>query len=229
MPSLAEQHRQQQIALRAITLRELLRVWPAFDITDIDRTWPAVQQALTALIWLRHAQSSQLAAAYYQRARQAAGIGTIEAVLAAAPPLEQIDVALTHVGPVGAKRLLALGRTDAADQTLVKVSGTVGRLVLNGGRNTLLETAKADPRRVGWRRITSGKPCEFCSMLAGRGAVYREETGDFAAHDHCSCSAAPVFGEARAVREFTPSQRQISSEGRRIRNERVRAFIEENR
>lgn len=194
MPSLAETHRLQQIAVRGITLRQLAGIWPSFDITDIDGTWPAVQEALTALIWLRHSQSSRLSAAYYQTARRAAGIGATDSiVLAAPPPLEQIDRSLTFVGPVGAKMLLASGRKDAAQQTFVKVSGSVGRLVLNGGRDTLLQSAQADTRRVGWERVTGGNACEFCSMLADRGAVYSEDSGDFEAHDHCSCSAEPVF------------------------------------
>lgn len=192
--TLAELHRQQQLALRAVTLRQLVAIWPAFDISRIDESWPAVQQALTALIWLRNGQSSQLAAGYFQAARRHAGIiGVAPVVLADLPPVEQVATSLDFVGRVGAKQLVGAGRRDAVAVTLVKVAGTVGRLVLNGGRDTLTASIKADPRSNGYERVTSGNACEFCSMLADRGAVYGEESADFEAHDHCACSAEPVF------------------------------------
>lgn len=194
MASLAQAHRLQQLAVRAETLRQATRIWPAFDIADIDRTWRPVQESLTALVWLRHRDSSMVAARYYRTARTVAGVaGAAPIRLAVPPPLEQLAVSLTHVGPVGAKRLVALGRRDAAEQTFVKVLGTVGRLVLNGGRETLTATIQADRRARGFERVTSGNACDFCSMLADRGAVYSEDTADFEAHDHCSCSAEPVF------------------------------------
>jgi hypothetical protein len=31
-------------------------------------------------------------------------------------------------------------------------------------------------------------------MLAGRGSVYSADTAEFEAHDHCGCSAEPVYG-----------------------------------
>ena len=35
--------------------------------------------------------------------------------------------------------------------------------------------------------------CRFCSMLAGRGEVYRADTARFASHPNCHCTAAPVM------------------------------------
>jgi hypothetical protein len=148
-------------------------------------------------------------------------------MLATRPDPDQLAVSLNVVGLYGARSLLSQGRRDAAAQTLVKVSGAVGRHVLNAGRDTVLRSTRADPRARGWRRVTSGNPCPFCSMLAGRGAVYSKEGGDFGAHDHCSCSLAPSWdeGPTRQARDYLPSQRTITAEQRQIRNERVRAFI----
>jgi hypothetical protein len=57
-------------------------------------------------------------------------------------------------------------------------------------------------------------------MLADRGAVYSEATADFAAHDHCGCSAEPVYGDkSRTVRDYVPSSRSISDADRaRVRD-----------
>lgn len=40
------------------------------------------------------------------------------------------------------------------------------------------------------QRITSGDPCPFCEILA---AGVRTGSADFPAHDHCSCTAEPIF------------------------------------
>lgn len=189
-----QRHRQLQLALRAGTLRQVLRLWPLFDLERLAETWPAFREALATLIAARHADSVGLASSYYRAARLDAGItGTAPIVAAALPPAEQLAVSLDVVGLFGARRLLAQGRRDVAAQTLVKVSGAVGRHVLNGGRRTLTETIQADPRARGYERVTSGNACGFCEMLAGRGAVYGEASADFEAHDHCACGAEPVF------------------------------------
>lgn len=62
--------------------------------------------------------------------------------------------------------------------------------------------ASAFKDRVRYRRITSGTACAFCRMLAGRGAVYSENTGRFQAHDHCACTAEPDFTTKRARRNY---------------------------
>jgi hypothetical protein len=229
--TLAEQHRRRQLAIRAVTLRQILAIWPAFDLTDIDRSWAAVQQSLTAVVWLRHRDSANLAAAYYQAARLAAAAGGSSVpVLASAPPLEQLDRSLGYVGRIVPKNLIAAGRKDVAAQTLVHVSGAVSRLVLNGGRDTIAGSIKADPQARGWQRITSSKPCAFCEMLAGRGAIYSKDSVDFAAHDHCACGIAPSWTEnpTRDVRDYAPSARNITPEQRQTRNERVRDWIAAN-
>jgi hypothetical protein len=55
---------------------------------------------------------------------------------------------------------------------------------------------------VGWRRVASATACDFCVMLASRGAVYStEESASFEAHAPdelgrggvCSCSVEPVY------------------------------------
>lgn len=194
MASLAEQHRLQQLALRALTVRQILRIWPMYDEENIAASWPAVQEALTALIWLRHGQSSALAARYYRAARFQSGLGGDAPIeLASPPPLEQLNASLGYVGQFLPMKQAALGRRNVAQAALVMVTGATTRLVLNGGRETLTKTIGTDRRAKGYRRVTSGKPCDFCSMLAGRGAVYGEDTADFEAHDHCSCSAEVVF------------------------------------
>lgn len=63
-------------------------------------------------------------------------------------------------------------------------------------RDTITTNRLRDPAAAGWKRVTSpGTKCGFCRMLAARGAVYRESTAYFAAHNNCRCTCAPVFGK----------------------------------
>lgn len=85
-------------------------------------------------------------------------------------------------------------------------------------RDTILTNRSRDPQAVGWRRVTSGG-CGFCQMLAGKGTVYRESTVRFAAHDHCGCTAAPVFlggeqGPEVSVMQYVASKRSRTPEQR---------------
>ena len=196
MNRLTEGHYRAQLAVRASALARASKVFRAFDITDIDRSWSAVQEGLTATVWLGHRQSSDIAAGYFRALRRSSGVaGAAVTRPAKAPSVEYLDRVFTYTGQIVPKKLVAAGRKDAAAQTLVHVLGTVGRLTLNGGRETLVESIKADPKARGYQRVTSGTACSFCEMLAGRGAVYGEESADFEAHDHCACSAEPVFAD----------------------------------
>lgn len=192
--SLTEQHRLAQLALRAVTLRQLLLIWPAFNLDDVDGTWPAVYTALAALVDGRRRDSAGLAAAYYQAIRVAEEVGgTPTPILADPVDPAQLALSLAVTGPATVKRLTAANAPNVASTTLVRLSGAVGRHVLDGGRQTLIRSLGADRRARGWQRVTSGRGCEFCRMLAGRGAVYGEDSAQFESHDHCGCTAEPVF------------------------------------
>jgi hypothetical protein len=84
-------------------------------------------------------------------------------------------------------------------------SGRVTRHILDGGRDTIIGSVNADKQALGWARVTDGDPCYFCLTLASRGAVYKtEQTADFQAHDHCGCTAMPLWDgtDWPATREF---------------------------
>jgi hypothetical protein len=103
--------------------------------------------------------------------------------------------ALRGAGPNYLKQQSGRGETEerAARKGLTVVSGTASRLVLNGGRETILELIKTDPVINRYIRVTDEDPCAFCAMLAGRGPVYlTEESAGFLPHDHCACTPEPV-------------------------------------
>jgi hypothetical protein len=193
---LTDQHRRAQVALRTRTVAEVARLWPALDLAALDRTYPALLSSVAPLVARNRKTSADLSAGYLREHRKAAGVGgTWDLVLADTVDRERLETALRVTSVVAAKRAVAAGQsTDLAMRTaLVQAAGSVSRLVLDGGRDTVVETLRATGR-VRYERVTGGSACGFCLMLAGRGAVYlTEDSGGFESHDHCGCTAAPVY------------------------------------
>ena len=96
---------------------------------------------------------------------------------------------------------------QATASTATAVKGATFRHVANGGRQTILEGAKADKLALGYVRVTRDHPCFFCALLASRGLVYDEHsfddsdprfTGDgtVKVHDSCQCGLKPAYNRA---------------------------------
>lgn len=105
-----------------------------------------------------------------------------------------------------------------------KLIGGTRKAISNTARQTVIGSLRSDPQGAGWRRIATSE-CDFCQMLAGRGAVYSADTADFSAHDHCKCVAAPVFGAVRDVKPYVPSQRFRTPADREANNANVREYL----
>lgn len=110
------------------------------------------------------------------------------------------QISLNVAGPLGQKYKRSRGqrREQAQRNSFVESSGAASRHVLTGGRKSLLTLLEQDRQIVGWVRVTDGDPCAFCAMLASRGIVrYKSEAAaKFQAHDHCACTAEPVYDES---------------------------------
>lgn len=196
MPSLAESHRRAQLSVRAASFKDLLSLWPAFDLKRINTTWPAFEAALLILIRDRGRTSSGLSTNFYQRIRRKQGVKGSATPTAAAPDEEVIVKGLRVVGPANAAFQLAksVPLELVKKNTLVNLSGEVTRSVLEHGRMSMMESLVEDARRNGTRpgvqRVTSGSPCSWCASQAAE--IY-PPTERFPAHMHDSCFPSPVF------------------------------------
>jgi len=211
--ALAEAHDRAQ---RTNTAEALLTVAALFTATldpaDLDRTFRRYSLLAARAINDRRANGSRLAQAFYRalRALEARNPVPYPDIPFARPvPAAALQTSLAVTGPVAAKRRIAQG-LDAASalaDVLPQTLGSVSRHVENGGRETVRLAVKADPVARAYARRSSGRPCAFCAMLIGRGPVYKNaDTGSFRCHDHCRCSAVPVFegdeGWTEQAREF---------------------------
>lgn len=191
---LTEAHRLAQAKLSASVVADLLKVWPLLDPTALDATVDRWLTASQAIVVKKHGDSAALAREYLRRFR-AVELGTpITAWTPPAPPVAAIDAIRTSLvvqGPVRIKAAMtARTALEVAARTAAGTSSAAGsRHALTGGRDTIVEAAKADERAQGLRRVTSGSACSFCSMLATR----TDFTYQFKAHDGCHCQTQPVY------------------------------------
>jgi hypothetical protein len=194
--ALTDQHRRAQLQLRARALRDFTRLWPIWKATD-PATFALLVTAALPLVRTYNGLSATLATSYYQALRDAEQIlGTATPTLAGSVSEAQLTASLYAVGKTAERQAVLAGASpdQAIEAALTRMSGSLSRLVLQGGRDTLLASVEADKEAVGWARVTDGEPCAFCLTLASRGAVYKsEQTADFQAHDHCGCAAMPLW------------------------------------
>lgn len=235
---LTQAHQRAQLALRADVMADLTRMWTMFYTGDLDETFRKFASAAEILIRQRHAQSAGLAAAYFERFRAAEGAaGLVAPRVAQAPSAELVEQTLRAAGLSGVKAATRAGKPPAAAgrNGLVKVLGTAARVVLTGGRSTLVESVRADKSARGWQRVTSGSPCPFCAMVASRGPVFKtDRSARFEAHDHCGCTAEPYYEgsrtlatNARLAEQWETAQRQARDAGelqRGTSNDALNAF-----
>jgi hypothetical protein len=195
---LSEQHRRDQVQLGGLIVVQILQMWAAFDVRNIDESWSRLEPAIMAVVDAGRRTSEDITQAYFRRFRAAEGVtGSAPTDLRVLQDWRTAaTVSLRVTGPVTAKRLVQDHAPDPAGVALVRLSGAAMRIVENGGRDLLGNAIRRDKRAVGYQRVTAGKPCAFCAMVASRGPVFksdRRSSAGFQAHDHCGCHAEPVY------------------------------------
>lgn len=201
---LGQAHRLAQLRLGAEVVALLHAAFRLLDPRDLDGSFERWLTIVEPIASTARFESAQMAAAYLTSSRTTAlGLADrFEPILASELPVNQFRTSMLVTGPISIKK--AVGRMAASDEMSIvmrraldiaeaRSSAAAMRHALDGGRQTILQTTALDDRAVGWRRVTGGKSCSFCSMLAGRGAVYSETSVGFHSHDGCSCSAEPVY------------------------------------
>jgi len=200
---LTDLHRRQQLALRASVVRDVMKLWPAWQPSRPD-SYQAFERAMVLLVQSRSIQSATLAARYYETYRAIESPSKVLRTVPLAAPKSEAEIRAA----IGATTRGAVYRSLAAGQTfetvmrnsLTEVSGTVSRDVLAGGRETIYAEQVRDPRAMGVARITGAAPCSFCSMLASRGPIYlsaesagKIEGQEMSWHIHCDCSIEVAY------------------------------------
>jgi hypothetical protein len=215
---LTQQYVSDQLALRAATVAEITSLWPLLDQASLDATFPRYFLGAQSAVLHGRDRMTSLTQRYYRAFREAEGVpGEIPVLELALIDPAQLLASLTVTGPVWAKRAVGKGIDvrQAMRMALQAQSGAASRLVLDSGRSALDATVRADRRALGWYRVTHGKACAFCAMLASRGAVYHtaRAAGDqHRYHDHCACTVEPIFSRDSAMPDDSAFYRIVWNE-----------------
>lgn len=184
-------YRQQALAVRAETYRDMLRLWPAFS-TDNPTAFAAWLAGASAVVRRDHARFAALTARYLGAYALVEGREPPRPAPAERLPQEQVKTSLevTSIGAYAIARRSGKNSDEARRIAAVRSSGAASRLALNGGRSVIQQTAKAGGIK-GWTRVGSAR-CDLCKTLLGR--FYPPSTAAFQCHDHCACTFEPFFG-----------------------------------
>lgn len=172
--------------------RELKRALAQVDYTDIAKARDEVIKLLVAYCRLSVKAASREAAVLYDQIREASIGSKIGARVLNTVQPQAIDAFvradIEHVVQTG--------------DTARFINDVVQRVAYETNRasgETMVYNATHDKARTAWARVPTGgsETCEWCIMLASRGAVYQSwETAGGRGHYHqnCKCAVVPVFG-----------------------------------
>lgn len=205
LDQLAQLYRQRQLAIALAVSRAVGALWRQHvDPARMADSWASIRDIVLTLVRQYFQASAADSASTYEQMRVLAELGH-RSVRMADLPQRELERVIDSQGigrffqvlPTVADDLPQA--TQAADLSLQASSA---RLALKGGRQTMVQAVDKDPLATGWERTISPTACSFCSMLASRGAVYKNQrSADFRAHDHCNCTAIPVFDGQEASQQ----------------------------
>lgn len=111
--------------------------------------------------------SGELTATWYEDLRRAALGGTMYATAAGVVSPARVDALVRW----GVRPLF--GQSDSTVLSLI--GGGVQRMIAGAGRDTIDMNARQDVASTSWSRVARPGACDFCTDMAGRGAVYRSK------------------------------------------------------
>lgn len=223
MTSAAEQ-RQAVADLSGLAAGDLAAVWPELAVLSVEDARDGLIDVLPVLGETYGSAAAALAADWFDEAREQAGVsGRFSPILAPqVASARWVALARWGVDPL-------LGAEPNSAAALTRIVGGLQRTIADQHRATITDSAIADPKAAGWRRVGVGDSCGFCRMLIDRhGAVYTEASVQFKSHDNCRCVASPSW--APNVRKvigipYQASRKNRSDDMKARDNARAREWI----
>lgn len=192
-----------QRGLARLLLRDMRGLRRLIVPSRLQGTVPAWIAAVNTLVDQYGQMAASLAADFYDAERVVArASGTFTVPLPGAPPQDQVSMSMRWAtkdlwprDPDDPKTTTAQKQPLEVrlDQAEKKAERAASKLVADQARSTVQGAVQQDRRATAWARTAALNACYFCRLLASRGAVYKQDTVDFRAHDGCQCMAVPVF------------------------------------
>jgi len=197
----AARYRAAQVGLTRLLVRDVRGLRRLIIPSRLRQSVPDWLTAMNAIVEQYARTSAHLAAEFYDAQREAARVpGTFTVPLADPPPQQQTEESLRWATkdlwprPEDEATPAQLQPMDVRlEQAEKKAQGVAQKLVADTGRGTVQEAVRQDRQATAWARAAALGACAFCRMLSIRGAVYKQDTAGFRAHDNCHCGVVPVF------------------------------------
>ncbi|MDP5310385.1 VG15 protein [Streptomyces poriferorum] len=199
----ADRYRAAQRGLSRLLVRDVRRLRRLIIPSRLQASMPDWFTAMQEVVDQYARTSAALGADFYDAQRDAAGVpGSFTVPVPDPPPAEQAESSLRWATKdVWERDLDDPQTTDAQRKSLdvrleqaeKKAEAVAQKLVADTGRGTVQEAVRQDRQATAWARAAALGACAFCKMLAVRGAVYKQDTVRFQAHDGCHCGVLPIF------------------------------------
>lgn len=198
--ALLSRYRSNQTFIATRVALAIVNLWDRIiNPAKFAESWDGLSPLVQGMIEQHYNMSASEAAQFYANSRVVAGYPAV--------PIPGVSLAPGYLQKVvesmGSGQFFHyLKEAEAPEASTMARDGLRGaatRMTLKGGRDTVTQAAVNDPHASGWERVITAGACGFCSMLAGRGGVYKESTVNFRAHDHCHCVARPVFSGQKSM------------------------------
>ncbi|MFE9855598.1 hypothetical protein [Streptomyces sp. NPDC005780] len=199
----ADRLRAAQRGLSRLLVRDVRRLRRLIIPSQLPTSMPDWFTAMQEVVDQYARTSAALGAEFYDAQRTAAGVlDSFTVPVLDPPPAEQTESSLRWATKDVWERDPDDPRTTEAqrqpldvrlEQAEKKAEAVAQKLVADTGRGTVQEAVRQDRQATAWARAAALGACAFCKMLAVRGAVYKQDTADFQAHDGCHCGVLPIF------------------------------------
>jgi hypothetical protein len=200
-----DRYRAAQRGLSRMLLRDVRGLRRLIIPSRLRSSMPDWFAAVQAIVDQYAQASAALSAEFYDAQRDAAGVpGSFTVPIADPPPEERTEASLRWAtkdvwerDPEVATPAQLEPLDVRLDRAEKKAEAVTQKLVADTGRETVLGAVRNDRQATAWARTASLGACAFCRMLAIRGAVFKQDTVGFRAHDGCHCMTIPVFAGQR--------------------------------
>lgn len=200
-----EEYREAQRNIATLAERELRDFFLDLDFRNIVAATNALEIFMPALVAEFGEIGAAVAVDFYDELREESlATKPFRAVMGELPEQRAVQASVRWaVGPL-------FQQDRNPDQALSNLTEVNDRFVKQTARNTIFRSAQKDTSRASFARVPSGsKTCEFCLMLASRGAVYANakqagETKRF--HGHCDCQIIPMWDGDEYPAGYSPDE-----------------------
>jgi hypothetical protein len=189
--ALTDRYRARLLRLRIVTTVTAGELWALIDWADLDGSFRRFLAAASPTVTVAQADAARMSIDYLGDyiASETGGRPTT-------PGIDPHDYSGTvrDGRTIAAAVKLAIAQRRTQPQSLAAGAAVVTRVagteVVDSGRRALTDAMQVDNRIVGWRRVTSNRPCGAC-LAAATGAIHKDDEVPHV-HSHCRCTAEPV-------------------------------------